>query len=324
MQIMIKWLRPLTVCIALFFPAPGFAQESVGNPAAKAMFERAQAARREKKLDLAVEALRKAIELDPKYVAAHTEFISAQQSLHRQQGAEDGAPARIEAIYQAWIDANPKEASYYWGLGEVNYYRDPLKAERSCLKAGALDPKFAKAWHTLSLLAEMKGDNKASRDHLLRATEANPQNADYFFYYSRRVIDNDPVEGQKLALVVVRRFPASERAAQSLYWLGVDSEKPADKITYLERLRKEFPPNKFSWSSSGMSNLFDVYADTDPSQAIALGHDMSALMPKDTSWAALVSFEEILQKAQVLRIQLPRAEPASCNDSNSGRFDCSA
>jgi tetratricopeptide (TPR) repeat protein len=107
MEITIKWLRPLTVCMALLFSASGLAQESMGNPAARAMFERAQAARREKRLDLAVEALRKAIELDPKYVAAHTEFISALQSLHRQQGAADGAPARMEAVYQAWIDANP-------------------------------------------------------------------------------------------------------------------------------------------------------------------------------------------------------------------------
>jgi len=233
--------------------------------------------------------------------------------LHQNEGNVVSGQVTL-MVNQAWIDANPKEAGYYWGLGEVNYYRDPLKAERLCLKAVALDPKFAKAWHTLSLLAEMKGDNKASRDYLLRATEANPQNADYFFYYSRRVIDHDPVEGQKLALEVVRRFPASERAAQSLYWLGVDSEKPADKIVYLERLRKEFPPNKFSWSSSGMSNLFDVYADTDPSQAIALGRDMSALMPKDMSWAALVSFEEILQKARALISEKRPAEALALLD----------
>jgi hypothetical protein len=305
---MIKCLQTLALCVALFFPATGLAQESTGNPAAKAMLERGLAARKQQKLDLAVEAFRKAIELDPNYVAAHTEFIGALRSLHRQQGAEDGAPAKIDAIYQAWIDANPRQAAYHWGLGEGSYTREPLRAERSCLKAVELDPKFAKAWHTLSLLAEMKGDNKASREYLRRATEANPKDAGYLFYYSRRVIETDPVEGQKLALEVVKRFPATERAAQSLYWLGVDSEKPAEKIAYLERLRREFRPDRYSWSSSGMSSLFNAYADTDPAQAIALGRDMMVLMPKDTSWAALVSFEETLQKARVLISEKKAAE----------------
>jgi tetratricopeptide (TPR) repeat protein len=190
---------------------------------------------------MAVETFRKAIELDPKYVAAHTEFINTLRSLHREQGAEDGAPAKIDAIYQAWIDTDPRQAAYYWGLGEGNYYRDPLKAERSCLKAVELDRRFAKAWHTLSLLAEMKGDNKASRDYLRRATEANPQDAGYLFYYSRRVIDNDPIEGQKLALEVVKRFPATERAAQSLYWLGVDAET-------LSSSRSTSIPQRIRWS----------------------------------------------------------------------------
>ena len=46
------------------------------------------------------------------------------------------------------------------------------------------------------------------------------------------------------------------------------------KVAIYERLKREFPPEKFSWSESGMSDMFDVLAGVAPERACALAADM--------------------------------------------------
>ncbi len=95
--------------------ARGAAQESMGTAAAKAEFERGEAAFKAPKYDVAVQAYKKAIAQAPAYREAHEWFVRT--SLFPGRGDDAVAVARLEAIYRAWIKAHPRQAAYYWGLG---------------------------------------------------------------------------------------------------------------------------------------------------------------------------------------------------------------
>ncbi len=289
----------LAALVAMMLPAAARAQESTGTPAAKAEFERGEAAFKEKKYDLAVEAYRKAIDLDPAYGDAHERFVVVSRSYLGQKDV-DAAVVQLEATYQGWIRKDPKQAAYYWGLAKTDFYKDPLGAEKACRKAVEADPKFARAWNTLSLFAEMKGENAASREYLKKAADALPDDPGYAFYYARSLKDISPDAYRQASLAVINRFPANDRAAQALYWLAADSEKLTDKIATLERLRTMFPPEKFPWSHSGMTDLFEAYAETDPPKALALARNLMKRFSEDTWWPELATFEESLETARGL------------------------
>jgi tetratricopeptide (TPR) repeat protein len=294
----LNWSIVVFLPCALLVPFCGAAQESMGTPAAKAEFGRGAAAFRAQKYDVAGEAYKKAIALDPAYMEAHDQFIFV--SLFPGKANEAASVARLEAIYRAWIKAHPKQAAYYWGLGYANFYKNPARCEEYCRKAVEIDPRLAKAWNTLSIIAGMKGDAAGALDNLRRAAAANPEDPSYLFYYSRQVIKRDPAAGVRLALEVVEKFPTSERAAQSLYWLGWDADAPAEQIEYFERLRKDFPPAKFSWSADGMSELVDLYASREPDKAVALAREIAAAMPDDKDWQATLAYQETMAKARAL------------------------
>jgi Tfp pilus assembly protein PilF len=297
----------MAAACALLLASGALAQESGGTAPAKAELVNGQAAAKAKKPDAAVQAFRKAIELDPAFVAAHEEFASATYAASGGYGTDAGLKA-LDTAYRSWIAAHPTVAGYHWGLGNVFYYKDPALAERECRAAVALDPRFAKAWNTLSLFSEMKGDNAGAEENLKRATEASPGDPSYLFYYARQVLRRDPAEGVRLSLQVVDRFPGTERAAQSLYWLGNDAEDPARKLAYLERLRKEYPPAKFNWSESGMSLLVDAYAAVDSAKAVALAKEMAAALPDDKTWQASLALQAAFARSRALLAEKKGAE----------------
>ncbi|MEI9810845.1 MAG: hypothetical protein WDO16_24875 [Bacteroidota bacterium] len=50
--------------------------------------------------------------------------------------------------------------------------------------------------------------------------EAEPANADYSFYYANSFSKSDPKKYRSLSLDVAKRFPATERGAQSFILAG--------------------------------------------------------------------------------------------------------
>jgi len=114
-----------------------------------------------------------------------------------------------------------------------------------------------------------------------KASELEPQNADYAFSYAFCCQESDHAKYVELSLGVAKRFPSSQRAAQALFWLGENSRTDTEKVRYWEQARAEFPPDKFMWSASAMSRLFEIYARTDPSKALALAREMQSKVSKD-------------------------------------------
>jgi tetratricopeptide (TPR) repeat protein len=280
-------------------PRVGFAQASKGTPAARAQFERGQAAAKQKHTDEALAAFRKAIEIDPAFFDAHEQFVS---QTYEQIGYDKRpeAMAKLRAIYGEWIAAHPKSAVLEYFLGTVG--ETPDKADAHFIRAVELDAKLAQAYQELSFHAEMRGDNAQARAFLKKAADSAPDDPGYAFYYAFSFDNSDVAQWKRLSLALVDRFPTNERAAQALYWLGVRAPTEAEQLQYLERLKRDFPAAKFSWSASGMDTLFDVYAKSNPDKALALAREMATSGPPDgrDKWKAIVAMQEAMITARDL------------------------
>ncbi len=323
----------LLLALLLLLAGTAAAQESQGTPAAKAAFEKGEELRKQSKSNEAAAEYRKAIELDPNFAEAHSMFIFTSKIGGRNGASESAAikaadaatGEKLKAIYAEWIEKDPKRAAYHWALGDIHMYKDYVKVEQYMRKAVALDPKFAKAWQTLALVAEVGGDNAKERAYLKKAADAAPDNPAYAFYHANSLKNANKAQYVKAALAVAKRFPAHERGAQSLYWLGFNETNPAQKITYLEQLRTQYPVAKFSWSSSGMSMLFEEYHKTAPDKALALAEEMLKVVPASSQkfWQANLDYQKNMIQARALLDQKDFAAAAKQLDSTvlPARFD---
>ena len=311
-------MRSLFALLILALAIPGLSQQTSGTPEAKAAFAEGQAALKENDQLKAMAAFRKAIELDPDYVEAHERLYSSstQYAMAETKKASSGEPSddatskaideakkKLMELYADWGQKYPKSAAVQWQLGELYMYKDYDKVEQQARKALAIDPKFTRAYQTLSLIAEVRGDEKERLAYLAKAAESAPQDPAPAFYYASALRKTNPALNRKLSLELAERFPESERGAQALYWLGFESEKYEDKVAILERLRTSFPPEKFSWSSSGMQLLFEAYGRTSPEKALALAQEMTAKFTTGSgvqTWQSLAGYQKNLSEARAL------------------------
>jgi thiol-disulfide isomerase/thioredoxin/Tfp pilus assembly protein PilF len=300
----------LIAALLLALQAP--AAESPGTPEARASFDAGRAAARAGDQAKAAALFRKAIDSDPRYVEAHDEFISATtQAAFAYDAAtrtgNDAAKKRAEqdlkTLYDGWAKAQPGNPVYQWALSKLAG-KDWDAAERHLLRAIDIRPAFARPYQDLSLIAELRGDNEGRLTYLKKAADLNPTDASYFFYYASAMKSVDRAASVALLQEVATKFPATERGAQGLYWAAYETQELPAKIAMYERLKTEFPPEKFSWSESGMSDLFDVLAATTPDRARALAAEMLtriASASEQKSWTDLAAYAAALSEAAALR-----------------------
>jgi thiol-disulfide isomerase/thioredoxin len=308
----------LTVAFVLGGTAAVRGQEPAISPAAKAEFEQGRAASERKDHKQAAAFFRRAIELDPHHAEAHNKFRSASFQVHfagmdselpeDERGRQllllaDKARKELIAIYEGWLQRDANIPLYQYMLGELYQYTDYEKATRHLLNAVRLDPKLARAYAVLAMVSEVRGDEKMQLEYLKRAAEAAPQDASHAFYYADALKKSDPALHRKKALEVAERFPNEERGAQSLYWLAKGSDRIEERIAIYERLKSSFPPERFSWSESGMTELFEGYAKSDPRRALAVAEEMGTLLKDGRSrkaWEERVAYQRNLLQARAL------------------------
>lgn len=306
---------------ALLAPTVARAQNAAvgGTPAAKVEFKKGEAARKTGDYKTAAQDYLRAIAVDPDYAEAHQNYIfvkqmdidpslraailsgkqtPAQQAEYEKE--QKGINSKLVAQYQAWAAAHPRKAVYEWALGYLNDYQDPLAAIRYYRAAVKIDPKFAPAWQSLSLMDEVQGDLQASREDLHKAVEADPGSAAYLFYYANSYRRVDRAKYTALSMEVVKRFPTSDRAAQALYWLADAAPTDSEKIHYLMMLKNDQAPEGRGWRSSGMEMLFDIYMRSDRAQALALVREMVKADPKDPQWQSFASYAQAMVDASQL------------------------
>lgn len=180
----------------------------------------------------------------------------------------------LVAQYKVWREKYPKNVNIPLAFGTVYYNAEMPQAKEYLLKVVAMEPKNAEVWSMLSIDAIRWGQNDLSIECMRKATLADPSNADYACNYLMFFEDGDQNDYKRKVFNFVKRFPTSERGAQTLCWLGIRAPSLNEKINYLEQLRQLYPPQKFSWSASGMTFLADAYLQTDPEKALALINGM--------------------------------------------------
>ncbi len=243
--------------------------------------------------------LRKEIEKNPSDLELHDKYLKA--TGFAKWGIEED-PAFIKQ-YEDWIVKFPANAAMPYALGHAFASKESPKAKPYLLKAVAIDPKFHKAYFDLWIDGERWGDFKVSRSYLVKAKEAAPENADYAFYYANGFDDTDFELYKKLSLQVSKDFPTSERGSQALYWLASKTKDVATKIVYYEQQKKDFPADKFNWTSSGMSSYFDVLLQKSAEEAGKLATYMSSLpLPEKSlkTWQGNIEMAKNITEAQSL------------------------
>ncbi len=302
----------LLAAFALTFAASQAPQaESAGTAEAKASFEAGRAADRAGDPAKAVTLFRHAVELDPRFVDAHDEFISTTESAAyafdpvKRTGdaaAQKQATTNLTSLYEGWAKAHPDNPVYEWALSKLAG-KDWNAAEAHLTRAMAISPAFARPYQDLSLIAELRGDNARRLELLKKASDLNRTDASYFFYYANAMKSVDPSASLALLQEVATRYPNTERAAQGLYWAAYETPAVPAKIAIYERLKSEFPPEKFTWSESGMSDLFDVLAAVSPAKASTLAAEMLGRITSKSeqkSWTDLAAYAAALNDASML------------------------
>ena len=311
-------------CLAAASCAPEAADDGPSSDAvaaSKASYEEGERAFRERNAADAVTHFRAAIELDPNNTQAHQMFIFATQDLGRSEisaeldeearnaamkAAADESFESLLALYDEWLKGSPDIAAYKWAIGQLYMYRDYDKVRQYTNEALALDPGLADGYSTLALMADVSGDKELELELLNKAVEAAPDSPDKAFYYAASLHQADPALGREKSLEVAERFPESERGAQSLYWLAYRSGDREEKISVYERLRTTYPPEEFDWSGSGMTQLADLYSESQPEKALALAEQMVAATAEEpdgwsaTHWNDRLTFQQNVMKGNEL------------------------
>jgi thiol-disulfide isomerase/thioredoxin len=241
--------------------------------------------------------LRSAVEANPNDLTAHEAYIKATGFTARGITEDPG----LEKLYETWMKKFPTSAAVPYSLGHAYANKESPKAKPWLLKAVEVNPGFDKAYFDLWLDGERWGDFKLSSSYLLKAKEADPKNADYAFYYASSFSKNDLGKYKKLSLEVAVNFPNTERGAQALYWLASRFDDRKEKIMYYEQQRKDFPADKFGWTSSGMSEYFNLLLASEPNKALDLAKSMVDLKGKDVkTWEKNIDNAKIMIEAQTL------------------------
>jgi len=211
-----------------------------------------------------IKKARSVVEAHPDSLGAYKAYIYAMGMLN----------PLLPNQYKAWVKKYPTNVTIPLAFGTVYYNAEMPQAKEYLLKAAAMEPENANIWFMLWGDGDRWGQNDLTIEYLRKATLANPSDAGYAFYYLRSFKDADPNGYKQKVFDFVKRFPASERGAQALYWLGEDATNLNDKINYFETLRKLYPPQKFNWSSYGMVELSDAYLQKDPEKSLAIINGM--------------------------------------------------
>ena len=164
-------------------------------------------------------------------------------------------------------------------------------------KAVAIDPAFARAYFLLAKNADQRGEWAAQRLYLKAAVDSNPDEPKYLLQYGYAQKKSDPSRFREIALQVVDRFPASQSAAQALYYLAGDAPNPERRAIY-DRLRADYP---FDWFGYSASAMYKLYAElTQPSEALLLAREMAKALPTNKTWQTRVTVQEAMVGAESL------------------------
>lgn len=291
------------------FPAARAAQDSKpATPAVSAARQKAQAdiavgdiANQNSALDEAIADYRAAVMADPSYLDAHQKFLrtsamkvyapltpkkikeakrkptkeeqEAQKALAqaRRKQLQAEVEQSLLATYDGWIKKNPQQPMFYWGKAQILEDEDKNSEAITLLnKALSIDPSCAPAWADLSDFAATAGDVPTQRADAEKALAIDPTDASgVFFNYILTYMTTDPPKYLQLVEDRAAKYP---KGLDFLMDLGAQNAPPTEEAAVLEKIYTLYGPNSANPSDSidyMMADLFNLYAKSDPSKALA-------------------------------------------------------
>jgi len=218
--------------------------------------------------------------------------------------------------YKKWMAAHPNSGVLPFAIGQSLANAESPDAKPYLLKAVSIDPTLAKAWAALSIDAERWGDIKGSKEYMHKAALAAPEDPSYAFYYAMDFEASAPELWKQKIFELAEKYPDNERGAQGLYWLANRNPDIQEKTATYEKLKALYPPEKFSWSESGMQELFTLYLVKEPQKAKALSTkllDKRGWPKLDSIASGVIKFNQLIEQGKAAQamtviesLQLPR------------------
>jgi len=180
----------------------------------------------------------------------------------------------LKAQYQQWIKERPDDVNIPLAIGTVYHNAEMPQAKEFLEQADKIKPQDPQILSMLSADAFTRGDAVQGIRYKEEAMLTDPSNMKYKVSYISSLEKADPDIYKQKVLDFIKQYPTNQSSAYLLYWLASGTTNIDKKISYLEALRKLFPPQKFDWSASGMIELADIYLQKDIQKALALINEM--------------------------------------------------
>ncbi len=337
----LKWNKSCAaIALAALLAGSVVANAQTSASQAKAAVQRGTSAMTAQDYKGAEAEFRKAIELDPDLIEAHTAFINAvrmEKRAEAEKKKEEDAAKAAAAAEAAKKEASSRPAGFapafslmsgpklkQWDAANVKLKKTyeawekkyPTKpafpwvlatlastpAERIAdyKKAIALDPKFIPAYKALAEDCDAKGDFPCAQGYLKKATEEVPGDPVLAFQYAVTYRFTAPATYERLMADLVRKFPNNEMAVQAAYYLADDTASRAKRTEKLEALRKKFAGNSSRAYQGAMRDLANLYTVSDPTKALALALQMKLASPGMKDWDNIATYETQLVAGQSL------------------------
>lgn len=158
---------------------------------------------------LAMDAYRRAIQLDPDYARAYGAMAVALSFAYRDRWTDlslGEARQRALELANKALELDQSSPQVYWSLGFVHLFRKEFnQAEAAAQQSVSLSPNYADAYGLLAFISNWRGKGNAAARYIKKATTLNPYHTfDYpwnlgFAYYTLGQY-SDAVEQLNLAL----------------------------------------------------------------------------------------------------------------------------
>lgn len=150
--------------------------------------------RNRESFQLAMDAYREAIRIDPGYARAYGAMAVALTYGYRGQWTDlslSEARERAMVLANKAVTINKSSPHVYWSLGFVHLFRKEFEqAEAAAQQAVSLSPNYADGYGLLAFISNWRGKGEPAARYIIKATELNPYHTfDYpwnlgFAYYT--------------------------------------------------------------------------------------------------------------------------------------------
>ncbi|MFM8617605.1 MAG: redoxin domain-containing protein [Opitutaceae bacterium] len=238
-----------------------------------------------------VAGLRRAIELDPDYYEAHQYHVLYAVVAATRTGTDEekkAAGEKVTADLRVWYEgraaAEPRRASYRYGLGKLFMYSDPDRSRRLFEEAVVIDPACGDAFDSLAIHAEIRGDLELSRKLFRRAVDADPESVTFWRHHVASQLGVGMDAALAAGLEMARRFP--DDAASIIGYLASRARTEDEALRVHELLRERFRKA----SARSLTGLFAIQQRRDPARALAFAEEMRRDFPEVKDWVVLADY----------------------------------